>query len=267
MKNVLFLTDFSMNSIHAIRYGINLTDPEETNYYIFHSFTFKNTRNNFSNDLYDQYKSAVEIRFNHLKESLQENHGQNELKIECFSEFGFIPDSLVMLTKDLDIDLVVMGMSGMSYFNIGLFGNKAYETMKTLKIPVLTVPLETHLSQPTLIGLVSEEEHDGWEERLDPVYEIHNYCQSEIMGIQIVKGEKEMVLENSQHFDTSSKLQNTKISNPDILLGIKNAIGEMGIDLLVLIRKERSFFENLFHKSISKQIASKIDLPILTISE
>jgi nucleotide-binding universal stress UspA family protein len=53
----------------------------------------------------------------------------------------------------------------------------------------------------------------------------------------------------------------------DPLSGIEVAIGEHNIDLLTIIIKKRTFLDRLFHKSVSKQIAREVAIPILTLHE
>ena len=265
MKTVLFPTDFSLNSIHAIRYALSLFKTKDVRYILFNAYSYPTAGTTFIDDLQSEFDMLSDLKLNRLLEQLKENYGHTDLIMELISEFGFLPNSLIPIIDKYDVDLVVMGSSGESGFNLSLFGSKAYETMKSLKCPVLTVPLQSPLDSPKHIGVATEEIMEGWESVLNPIFEIAQLNESIVHGISIKKPKEELV-PAAEESSPNKKIDYYQIENPDTLMGIKSILGEHGIDMLVLLRKERDFFQSLFHKSLSKQISSKITVPILTIN-
>lgn len=266
MNNILFLTDFSLNSIHAIRYGLNIFNPEDHNYFLFNSYSYSYAGNTFSNDVNKQFKNNSQISLKAIHEMLENNYGHEGIRMELISKFGEIPGPLNSIVEEKGIDFIVMGASGNSSFNLSLFGSKTYETIHKVNIPVLSVPIEAPIKLPQEIGIASEEHLELWNESLSPVMKIASKAMANVFGIHVNIGKKEAILESSNFFDDPCELNYLNVESTDKLLGIRNAIGESGADLLVLQRKQRKLFEELFHKSLSKQILARIDIPILTIN-
>lgn len=64
--------------------------------------------------------------------------------------------------------------------------------------------------------------------------------------------------------------QNTEIihiSDEDPLAGVQKFVHSHNIDSLVTINRKKGFFENLFHKSFSKQVALHTDTPLLVLHD
>jgi len=59
----------------------------------------------------------------------------------------------------------------------------------------------------------------------------------------------------------------TRINEEDPLTGVQKYIHSHNIDLLVLVNRKKSFFESLFHKSFSKQVALQTDTPLLVLHD
>lgn len=262
MKTIIFPTDFSLNSMHAIRYGLNLMKGEETRYILFNSYTDPSVGTTMTFDFEDILKSNSTTLLNKVLEELQDDKGYEGLEMELVNRFGDLPFALETIVKEYKADLVIMGASGSNGPNFSLFGSNSYASMKHLSCPVLAVPLHSPLILPKKYGLASEVELAGEEPYLDSLYELVNLHHSRIVGIHV--GKKKLQLEYDRSYGDEN-LPYLHIDHEDPLVGIESAIGEFAIDLLVIIIPSKGFLEGLFHKSISKQIARKIPIPILAL--
>ena len=65
----------------------------------------------------------------------------------------------------------------------------------------------------------------------------------------------------------NQRIEVIKINEEDPLNGVQKFIHSHKIDCLVTINRKKSFFESLFHRSFSKQIALHTDTPLLVLHD
>jgi nucleotide-binding universal stress UspA family protein len=262
MKTIIFATDFSMNSMHAIRYGLKLMSGMKCRFILFNSYVDPSVGANMNLDFQDILQANSKTLLNRTLEELQEGVGNENLEMELINRFGDLPFALGAVVKEYHAYMVIMGSSGADGPSFSLFGSNSYASMKNLSCPVLTVPLLSAIRIPKKYGLATEIQLAGEESFIDIVYELADLHHSRILGIQV--GKKTMQLEYDRSYGDEN-LPYLNIDLEDPLEGIEMAIGEHEIDLLVMIIPKKGFLEGLFHKSISKQIARNISIPILAL--
>ncbi|NNC82874.1 MAG: universal stress protein [Flavobacteriales bacterium] len=265
MKKILFPTDFSLNSLHAIRYGIRLFEGQDVKFYLFNSYVDPSVGASMTYVFEEQMKSISMTMMRKVYEELQDEFGHEGLQLELINRYGDLPYALNPVLEDEGIDLVIMGSSGASGANISIFGSNAYATMKDAPCPVLTVPLQAPLKAPERIGLASEEEMGGDEAILEPLYDLARVHDSWVMGIHVSKKNRVTDGAPSDSASGTDSLPYIDLKVDDPLQGIELAIGRYQIDMLSIILPKRSLMERIFHKSVSKQIAKQIAIPILAL--
>lgn len=262
MKTILFPTDFSLNSIHAIRYGLNLFAAKDARFILFNAYVDPSVGASMTYVFEDQMREISRTMLEKLYEDLNEGRDE-DLKMDLINRYGDLPYSLRPVIEEEEVDLVIMGSSGASGANISVFGSNAFATMRDSNCPVLTVPLQAAIKAPERFGLASEQELSGDEEHLSPLFDLAEICEASVMGIHV--NSHRGSAENDTETDSGVKLPYINLDLNDPLQGIELAIGEHGIDALSIIIQKRSFLDKIFHKSVSKQIARQISIPILTL--
>ncbi|NND94176.1 MAG: universal stress protein [Flavobacteriales bacterium] len=266
MRTIVFPTDFSLNSIHAIRYGINLFEGQDVRFILFNSYVDPSVGASMTYVFEEHMKEISMTMLKKVYEELKDEYGFSDLQMELVNRYGDLPYALKPLLEEENVDLVVMGSSGASGANISIFGSNSYATMKDAPCPVLAVPLQTPISRPERIGLASEEELSGDEEILEPLYALARLHGAWVMGIHVSK--KKSVVDADAEERTlfgNDRLPYIDLKVNDPLKGIELAIGENKIDLLSIIIPKRSLLDRIFHKSVSKQIAKQVSIPILAL--
>jgi len=269
MKTILFPTDFSMNSIHAIRYGLELFKNEKVDYILLNAYTDPSVGATMTYVWEDYMQDISQKMLASLLEKLQDDYGYEGLEAECVSQYGDLPGALTGVLKEKEVDLIIMGASGASSPNISIFGSNAYATMQRANCPVLTVPLQSTIKAPFRIGLASESKLIGDEAVLAPLREIADLHSSWVMGVNVNEQNISRTLtdEEESFFDDTPDIQYIDLSDASPLIGIETAIGRYRIEMLAIIIKKRTLLDRIFHKSVSKQIAKDVAIPILTLHE
>src|SRR5690554_3613200 len=146
MRKILIPTDFSENSINAIKYATELFKHGPTEIYILHAF---------ADEVYDDKARLVDAVFEELKESSVEKSriALEKLKqqvlgfspnpkhnIHLVSEFGLLVDSVNDWVEKENMDVVVMGTKGKTADKNITFGSNTLQVIKYVKCPVLAIP-------------------------------------------------------------------------------------------------------------------------------
>ncbi|HML04791.1 MAG TPA: universal stress protein [Methanobacterium sp.] len=104
---------------------------------------FTGLRSTDKDELMKNLKEEGEKSFDRIKNMLikRESEGKCEKGVNLNYEFkeGDPADTILKITNEEDIDLIVMGTSGKTGLNRFLLGSVAENTMRSAKVPVLVV--------------------------------------------------------------------------------------------------------------------------------
>ncbi len=146
VERILFPTDFSEGSFHALPYAVDLTKNNNSKLYILHI-------------IYDIAK-ATESHIPHI--SADELYKElNEWAIKeidtcCIEEIRSLPDvekkvvkgipyeEIIKFASDNEIDMIVMGTYGRVGFERFIFGSTVEKVVRRAPCPVLTVRVPEH---------------------------------------------------------------------------------------------------------------------------
>lgn len=183
-----------------------------------------------------------------------------------------VPTSIIAeLAKRDDIDLVIMGTHGKHDGFDKVFGSVASNTMQRLDCPVLVVPETVEHDEICTIAYATDLRE------ADP-FHIWETCKildrfSPILRIVHIEDEptedKAMDMKDMEKFFTEHvpALQVTfhTFGAKDIVQELSDFSEAWGVDLMVMHRPKRSFFERLFHRSVSREMALVGKLPLLVM--
>ncbi len=264
MKTILFPTDFSMNSTHAIRYGLELFKGEDIKCILFNCYSDRSAGLTFNNTFKKEIKRISKLMLNRLKEHLQDDLGFKDITFQKRNGYGDLTSGVLNFLEKQQVDYIIIGSSGAGSPSIASFGSNALSLMKHTNIPVLTVPLQSPLEAPKEIGLASNEKFNGFEKKLDPLFQLAIANDSTVIGVHINKenAKPNYAMANGDEY---YKLNYIELEMDNVLEGLEQAIGSYNLDMLCILRNKRGFFESLFHKSVLKEISKEISIPVLCI--
>jgi nucleotide-binding universal stress UspA family protein len=124
LKNILVPVDFSGPSKKAINYGLSLAVGFKAKLVLAHIAPFDAA-------VYDRAKLQLL--------SLLPVEYREQIDFEIIVKAGEVRQELLGIVEDKEIDLVVMGTRGRSYFERMLLGSVTERMLRKLHVPVLTV--------------------------------------------------------------------------------------------------------------------------------
>ena len=273
MKKILLPTDFSKNSLNAIRYAVQLFKDEKCVFYIMNTYTptiyfvefLPLSPESGMSDVVrvNLLKDLDEIRDKLIAEFNNPNH-----TFETIAEFNTLVLEIEQLVKERSIDYIVMGTKGATGAKEILFGSNTVHVLKNAKCPVLAIPSEFDFEAPHEILFPSDFGIDFVDKHVKPILNIAEAHNSRVNILNVSTG-----------YELTSKQENNKKKLESYFKGtahvfhsfsyqeVSEAINKFQlktrVNLLVMINNKHSFFENLFFKSTINQIGFHLNIPFL----
>lgn len=275
MKTLLVPTDFSDNATNALRYAAALAKRVKARLLLVHVLpiqvmvTAESTAyTSFDPRLQKCYTSKLKA----LAHQLQlENTFCFE--VDCYCEYGPFQEVLNRLVNSEQVDLVVMGARGAGSLVEKALGTTASTFIKEAICPVLAVPSEAFYSDLHRIAYASDFTGD------EEAYLKQLFLFSEPLGAEVyivhvkTKDTVPVALEEDQLLmEVSAKFPGKKYSVAQVRArtvkrGIDLFLRDNQISMLAVAIHERGFLQDLFHRSVSKQLALETMVPLLSLPE
>ena len=163
-------------------------------------------------------------------------------------------------------NLVVMGSQGETGTVEKLFGSNASHVAMNVKCPVIVIPPQAEYQGFHNIALASDF-HGMDSDNLKVLNTINRLNPATKLRIVHVKGddahsEQEASMGLSQQ-DLPHEL--VEISGDKISSALDEYASNNKVDLLILIKKDMGFIENLFHHSVTKSLTLMAHVPLLVL--
>lgn len=273
MKTILVPTDFSKNADHALIYAAALASQVRAKLIIGHVINLPvrsvGSKAVIPRDVQLEKESQQEL--NKLYKKLQAEYGP-ELAVETVCQFGYFMATLNELVEAKTVDLVIMGTHGASNFLDNLIGSNTSLYVKVAICPVLAVPAQANFTGLKKITYASDFENDETV-FLQQLFIIAELFQAEvsILNVQTVHElnifADDYILRNIHRHFPDKRYSLATIKEEDVVEGLYRFVQDNNIDVLAISIHKRDFLEDLFHRSISKQLIFHATVPVLSLPE
>jgi nucleotide-binding universal stress UspA family protein len=278
MKKILIPTDLSSNASNAISYAFQLFRNSNVQFYILHvdhpiidmptsSIEFMSPTT--YPDLVSQ-KKMVEKQILKIIEKL--NSKDDNFNYEIENEIGFAGDVIVSKAQELNCDLIIMGTKGATGLSQFFIGSVTASVIRKSDISVLAIPENFTFEKLEKIVFATDYEGISNKKTLQPLFELARMFDAKVMMFHAIEAKEPIAayIEELQVWKAEKNFHHVKHTNSiatceNIPDGILDFAGENEADLIAIIPHTYNFFENLLHKSVSKQIAFESKTPILAL--
>jgi nucleotide-binding universal stress UspA family protein len=274
MKKILVPCDFTEISENALDYAIELTKYFSGSLVLLHNSQIPviNSELGMTGFAYPNLVQDGEESLNHLAHRIQRDHPLIT-SIECHTEMGTASDTIIEYTQTHNVDLIVMGISGHgSRFMKLLFGSTAVELSKKINIPVVIVPPGYKFQKIQNIAYACNYDKDIEKTTtLIQVKYLNTLLGSNLQVLHVIPEGHELNLAESKiDCYVEEKLENAShktfiIAEKSVSEGLLMFVENHDIDMLIVEPKKHSFFYNLFHESVTNEMAFFSPVPVLTI--
>lgn len=279
MKNILLPTDFSKNSLNAIKYGLEFYKNLSCNFYILHVTLMPTyvggeipvypTTNMLESTVLKQAKLELEKLLKKIKklDSNPEHH------FYTISKYDFFIDAVKTQIEEKKIDLIIMGTKGATGFSEVVIGTNTGDLITKIKCPVLIIPENAAFIAPKEIAFPTDFHNFYQPVILNNISEFAEIYNSSVRILHIVKKDETLTgnqLENKHYlhnYFTEDKHSFHKITNNKIEDGVACFVESRNIDVIIMIAKNLNFFQRILFKPTVEEISYHTKVPFLVLHE
>lgn len=275
-KTILIPTDFSDNAYSAAIYAANLAAEKKWALHIYHTYTSSSAT--FSpEELTEELANSELLKADQLILEFAEKLATQfpTVSIAHTCERGLLTEYLPKFARQEQFALIVMGTKGKTANHSVLVGSNTYSITEKSPIPVLAIPLGYETPTVKEVGLLTnfkDEEltvlHDftglfGNSYRL-------NLLHVKDTSVSSIEVDDRLDLwkysiEKNENFTDLEVAVYPLIKEFEALDTVPEVINELittlSLDLLLVTKTRKTFFNKLFNKSVSKELSLKLIIP------
>jgi universal stress protein uspA len=282
MKKILFPTDFSDTANNAFLYTLHLAKLYNAEVFITHIYDKKviSTLYGGQPELVATIYVDVELdEFEYFKEEskklrmIAEENNLSDVKLNFIFKSGSLVSTLGKIIEKEKINLVVMGTSGATNFEKKLWGSNTMNALRSLDIPILSIPKKAIFKGVKNIGFASALK-DSDKPILANLLNFYDDNNLIIKVLYVIKNDKNIEVEeqliDKKIASWESEFRNEKLIfikkiSDSVTKGIYQLIFDENIDIVVIAKRDLSFIDSLFTHSLSEDLAKKMDFPLLVV--
>ena len=276
MKRIILPTDFSDNSINAIRYAMKLFQDEECTFYLMNTYTPAIYQTEYvlhspgQIGLGDIYQSDSQDQLEELEKRLNKEFKNPKHEIITHSAFNILVDEVLSMTENEEAGLVIMGTQGASGAKEIFLGTHTVHVIKKSKCPVIAIPAEFEFEAPKSVLFPTDYEVEYDSEEMSELLSLLQQQKSFVHVVHVSTGYglTDLQVENKKRLDQLlSDIPHKFYDLPgqEIIEGINNFQKEFDIQMLVMIQNKHTFLERLFIEPIIKKIGFHVSIPFMVL--
>jgi len=207
-----------------------------------------------------------------LKRELVKEHPHIST-INIIVESGFVTSKINQLASENGCELLVMGIDNdKNFIKEHLIGSTSIDEARKSKIPVLIVPKNAENDKIKSIAYTCDYNHSlvDTSSLIQVKYFAHMF-NAELKIVHVLEPDHQIDFQeavNDKYIE--SKLSNVNhktffVYEKNAADGISEFTKEHMIDLIIVEPYHRNFFDKLFHKSVTKELAFHVNKPFLAI--
>lgn len=272
MKHILLLTDFSENSINAIRYGLKFFENDNCSFLMLHvhkstSYLTDDLMLSGSGSIYDSIIGKSKNKLQTLLRTVKKEFNNKKHVFKCLVDYDVLTDAIKQIQKSEKIDCIVMGTNGETGAREVLFGSNTINVVRKINCPTLIIPEKFKYKRVKQI-LLPLDSADSIKDKA--FMESLNFTNHLFEKLHILRIETNSDTpfehiddkENLNRFLENTHYEYHLIKNISMEESINCYEQTHDIDLLILIEQTKSFFERLFSGSETKKVTTTIRIPL-----
>lgn len=261
MNKILCPVDFSDASLNAIEFAVEVGKKFRSTIMLVHIFTESDFNKivgeaSIGRSFKELLTMATE-KLKKLEDQINKDYVPKGIAgCDSFLGLGELPDRLASMIADDQYDLIVMGTTGISRVGDIFIGSNTEDVIEKVKIPILCIPESADFHGFNKIVYASDFMKED-RRAIQKVISFATVFDARISVLHINPGDEEKAykrfIEELKSFIEYKKINFVnKHFKDEVGMGIEEFMQEENSDLLVVFKKQRNFFDSIFHKSLTK---------------
>jgi nucleotide-binding universal stress UspA family protein len=263
MKSIICPVDFSETAENAAQYAARVAKMIDAEVVLAHAqhvpVVETYTPVVTLNDMMEQKQLEASKKLDSLASKLKSSIGGN---IRTWQTFGLVVDMIKEIESETPIFLIVMGTKGATNPIDRWIGTTSTDVMARCELPMIIVPGDASFEGLNKVGYAT----DFTQETDDGILDFQEFIKPFNADLSIVHVSNKRVnadelLAVVKHFEPKANVDT--IAGDNIAEELNDYVWTNDLQLLALKRHKRNVFTNLFHKSVSRELAISSNMPVL----
>ncbi len=270
MSSILIPVDFAFCSLSACQFGVNMAQRLGAKIYLFHAYQLGETNGiNVS-------RETAELNLNNIIDRIKElaKPGDASFQVEKILREGDALDSISDVAKELAPDMIVISTSSIGDRVKRVLGSKSYKIIRSVEIPVLSLPDE-FTSEPTFplkLGFVAGGDIETMQS-FSKLIQLAGSIVDEIHFFELCPfGKPETPSELGLEIQSKINALGLEIQfvhhfldEPSIMPRIDKLAKETGLGIMSVSTQKRKFLSRLLFPGLMKHLYFNFELPMLIL--
>ncbi len=278
MKTILYATDYSKNSVVALKYAQNLSNTMDFRLVVTHVFGYRIVAESVVLDeLPELRKNALKANRVRLEEFCTEHLGKDRKKMDLQivpAENMSIVDGIIGVANEWHAQMIVVGTKGESALKEIIMGNTTKQLIKKAPCPIMAIPTDANYKPfKTIVYATDLEEEDVY--AICKLTELAKAFDAKIKVVHIItedeyEGEAQMewfkeMLEAKVSYD---KMEFKLFFSGDIFESLRIYLDDVNADMVVMLEREhKGIFKKWFRRDLVKKMESYGRVPLMSFRE
>lgn len=273
INRILLPTDFSEVANNALVFALDLCQKTNSAIHILHVNPVPVADINFPQETYQLYLSEMKDYAGKELAALVEKYLKpSGIAYTTHTQIGFVNDEVLQYVQNHQIDLVVMGTTGASGLQELLIGSNTASVVGRATVPVFVIPPSARHNEFKHVLYAS----DYSEPEFPAVSRLIYFAELYDARITVIhaKTESDRYFNSEDNFFVKNrqKIKSEQISietvgEKDITDAVNDYIDHKGVDMVVMAKHNRSWFDRIFHRSLSKRMTYHTRVPLLVLNK
>jgi len=273
MKTILVPTDFSHNAHVALQYAARIVAQINGKLILFHNATLQVSAAEVP-VWQEPDPELVQLFEYRLKKEAEQINSEQEfnLEIETICRPGLLNQNINNLVREKKVDLVIMGTKGANSWVTKFTGTMTAAYMKEAICPVLIVPPGAAYAVPQQLAYAADFQNEEGV-FLSQLLQITAPLKAALTIVNVKSNQQLHTITDDQILDEINQQFPDNdfcfagIRENNIAASLEAFVTENQMDVLALALRKRSFLGDLFHKSLTRELAFHATIPLLILPE
>ena len=272
IDRILVPVDFSPCAERAVKFSIELAKLSGAKLTFLTSFQIPVVTTDitytYDVELVKKFEEDAKVNLKELEDRFQD---LAKLEYSTIADLGYPQEGILEKSRSGEYDLIVMGTKGATGFAGDLLGSITSSVMRKSNTPVIAVPESWEIASIGRIALASDYHSLPDLSKLDVVISILTLFNAELFIVNVKSNVGETTFDEAfeakklDNFLTGVSHSFHFITGDNVEEALEEFITEKSIDMIVMLPRDHSFIERLYHKSTTKQVALHTKTPILSL--
>jgi nucleotide-binding universal stress UspA family protein len=280
MKRILVPTDFSPTAEKAFRFALDIATKAKGTIVLYHTYipvesTFVGTEK--TRKQYNiQSEANIVKRLQRLKKKVTGD--STEVAVSTIVGRSPLINNILGFAEHNHIDLIIMGTQGASGLKKTIIGSVAARVIEKSDLPVLLVPSKYELEEPRQFVFATN--YQATDKLaltlLAAIAKLYDADITVLHFLSVYNAESEKEKERTD-FDTyafslqrkfnESKMKFHLLETSSVTETMENLDKKFPYDMMVMVRRQKTFLEKFFVKSFTQNMAYITKKPLLVVPE